>query len=285
MGRSKSFLLAGASFALFGIAAAQDSSAPAPVQLPGVSQPSEPQAQPESTTPETAPSDTAQPESMPPGAPVPLGASDANSGAPESGAPQLRGSSGAPASSAPPPSTAPAGPAEEAPLDLGVKPPDPNAPADAGGEPGSAGVSSGDGSLIDNAEQRRALHPSWPAAVLRGLDKVTGRVSIVQAPINQPVKFGRLEIAAKYCYKRPPEEQPEVNAFLEITDTRAKDTKLARVFTGWMFASSPGLYGLEHPTYDVWLIDCKASTPEIDFGSAPKAPAPKELDAKQPPKR
>lgn len=279
MGRSRSLLMAGAGLALIGAAAAQDNRAPAPVQLPGVSQPSE-EAAPESAAPE------AQPESMPPGAPAPLGPPDSTL-APEteSGAPHLRGTSGAPASSTPAAAPAPSGPAEEAPLDLGVKPPDPNAPSDGSSGAGAPGASAGDGSLIDTAEQRRALRPTWPAAVLRGLDKVTGRVSVVQAPINQPVKFGRLEITAKYCYKRPPEETPEVNAFLEITDMRAKDTKLARVFTGWMFASSPGLHGLEHPTYDVWLIDCKASTPEIDFGSAPKTPAPKELDAKQPPKR
>lgn len=280
MGRSKTWLMAGAAFAALGVAGAQDASAPAPIQLPGVSQ-GDAQATPEATTPEASPS----PDAMPPSAPIPLGAPDSSLAPDAQGAPQLRGTGGTSAS-APTAPPAPAGPADEAPLDLGVKPPDPTElPNTGSGEPNSAGVSPGDDTLIDAAEQRRALRPSWPAAVLRGLNKVTARVSIVQAPIGTPVKFGRLEVTAKYCYKRPPEETPEVNAFLEITDTRAKDPKLARVFTGWMFASSPGLHGLEHPVYDVWLIDCKASTPEIDFGSAPKTPAPKELDAKQPPKR
>lgn len=29
------------------------------------------------------------------------------------------------------------------------------------------------------------------------------------------------------------------------------------IFRGWMFASSPALNALEHPVYDVWVIDCK----------------------------
>src|SRR5262249_48993619 len=150
---------------------------------------------------------------------------------------------------------------------------------------GRARENSGQGdALIGPTEEHREVHDTWPIAVLRGLDKVTARVTVVDAPIGKPVEFGRLSITARYCYKRPPEEQPEVTGFLQIDDTHAKDPAKARVFSGWMFASSPGLSGLEHPTYDVWLIDCKASTPVNDFGSLPKTPAPKQLDTKQPPR-
>ena len=93
-------------------------------------------------------------------------------------------------------------------------------------------------------------------AVLQGLDKVTARISTFEAPIDVPVRFGSLEITARTCQKRPPEETPESAAFLQIRDIKPGESPVA-VFTGWMFASSPALNALEHPVYDVWVIDCK----------------------------
>jgi hypothetical protein len=93
-------------------------------------------------------------------------------------------------------------------------------------------------------------------AVLQGLDKVTARISTFEAPIGVPVRFGSLEITARTCRKRPPEETPESAAFLEIRDIKPGESPVA-VFTGWMFASSPALNALEHPVYDVWTIDCR----------------------------
>lgn len=93
-------------------------------------------------------------------------------------------------------------------------------------------------------------------AVLQGLDKVTARISTFEAPIDVPVRFGSLEITARTCQKRPPEETPESAAFLQIRDIKPGELPVA-VFTGWMFASSPALNALEHPVYDVWVIDCK----------------------------
>ena len=93
-------------------------------------------------------------------------------------------------------------------------------------------------------------------AVLQGLDKVTARISTLDAPIDEAVRFGSLEITARTCKKRSPEETPESAAFLEIRDIKPGEAAAA-VFTGWMFASSPALNALEHPVYDVWVIDCK----------------------------
>ena len=99
-------------------------------------------------------------------------------------------------------------------------------------------------------------------AVLQGLDKVTARISTFDAPIGAAVGFGTLRIVARYCRKRPPEEPPETTAFLEI-DEVPRDGPKARLFSGWMFASSPALASLEHPIYDVWVVDCRtASTSE-----------------------
>ena len=110
-----------------------------------------------------------------------------------------------------------------------------------------------------------------PVVVLQGLDKVTARVSTIEAPIDAPVRFGTLEITAHTCAKRPPEEPPEVTAFLEIVDVKPGQPR-QRLFTGWMLASSPALSALEHPVYDVWVIDCRTSAPESPAGSDAKSP-------------
>ena len=92
-------------------------------------------------------------------------------------------------------------------------------------------------------------------AVLQGLDKVTARVSEIVTPLNRLVRFGTLEIVVRACQKKPPEEPPESAAFLEIRDAKPGEAAVA-LFTGWMFASSPALSALEHPVYDIWVLDC-----------------------------
>ncbi|WP_227010334.1 DUF2155 domain-containing protein [Pelagibius marinus] len=96
-------------------------------------------------------------------------------------------------------------------------------------------------------------------AVLQGLDKITARISTFEAPLNEPVRFGSLQIIARACDKKPPEEPPESTAFLEIVDIRP-DSPAVELFTGWMFASSPAISAVEHPVYDVWVVDCKKAS-------------------------
>lgn len=91
--------------------------------------------------------------------------------------------------------------------------------------------------------------------LLQGLDKVTARVTTIETPLGQTVQFGSLEIVARRCFKRPPEESPESAAFLEIREIRQGEVSRP-LFSGWMFASSPALSALEHPVYDVWVKDC-----------------------------
>ncbi|MDP6816375.1 MAG: DUF2155 domain-containing protein [Alphaproteobacteria bacterium] len=98
-----------------------------------------------------------------------------------------------------------------------------------------------------------------PAALLRGLDKITARITTFEAPIGQEVRFGTLRIVARACRKRPPEEPPEVAVFVEIDEVRPGEDRRLTLFSGWMFASSPALSALEHPVYDVWTIDCSTS--------------------------
>ena len=97
---------------------------------------------------------------------------------------------------------------------------------------------------------------TYDTAILQGLDKVTARISTIEAPVGDVVRFGTLEIIARVCDKRPPEETPESVVFLDIWEVRRGEPPTS-VFRGWMFASSPALSALEHPVYDVWVLDCR----------------------------
>jgi len=100
---------------------------------------------------------------------------------------------------------------------------------------------------------------SGDVAVLQGLDKVTARIFTFEIPVGAAGIFGTLAITVLACDWTPPEETPERAAYLEIKDLRAGEIPL-RIFTGWMFASSPALNALEHPVYDVWVTDCRTSS-------------------------
>lgn len=111
-----------------------------------------------------------------------------------------------------------------------------------------------------------------PTAVMQGLDKITARVSRFEAPVGRAVSFGTLAILVRDCEKSAPEEQPENAAFVEIAENRPGE-QTARLFSGWMFSSSPALSALEHPVYDVNLLECKgAAPPEPAAPSGPKSP-------------
>ncbi|NFV79738.1 DUF2155 domain-containing protein [Magnetospirillum aberrantis] len=97
---------------------------------------------------------------------------------------------------------------------------------------------------------------SMDVAVLQGLDKVTAHVVTIEAPVGQPVRFGTLEIIARSCKKRRPEENPESAAFLDIWELRPNQPAQS-LFRGWMFASSPALSAMEHPVYDIRVLDCE----------------------------
>lgn len=109
---------------------------------------------------------------------------------------------------------------------------------------------------------------TYPIVLLQGLDKVTARVLTFQAPVGGIVRFGTLEIAAAVCEKRPPEETPDSAAFLDIVEKRAGQAPV-EVFRGWMFASSPGLSPMQHPVYDLWVVDCVSSLPNANPSVAP----------------
>jgi hypothetical protein len=108
-----------------------------------------------------------------------------------------------------------------------------------------------------------------PVAVFAGLDKITGRIISFDVYIDETVQFGALQVTPRVCFTRPPTEPPQTDAFVEVDEiTLAR--KVKRIFSGWMFAASPGLHAVDHAVYDIWLTDCKQSSPV----APPKKPAP-----------
>lgn len=94
-------------------------------------------------------------------------------------------------------------------------------------------------------------------AVLQALDKVTARVITLRATLNQPERFGSLTITVRTCNSRPPDEVPDAAAWMEIADSRAPASGTP-VFRGWMFAEAPGVNMLQHPVYDIRILECRA---------------------------
>ncbi len=124
---------------------------------------------------------------------------------------------------------------------------------------------------IPLAAQAEHHFEDFDTAVLQGLDKPNARVQTFNVQVGHSATFGPLGVKVRACKKAPPEETPEAVAFVEVDDARIKDVARQNLYRGWMFASSPALSALEHPIYDVWVLDCK--------NSAAKAPSPPATDA------
>lgn len=112
---------------------------------------------------------------------------------------------------------------------------------------------------IATPQNASAERLSNPVAVFAGLDKITGRIIAFDVYIDETVQFGALQVTPRVCYSRPPTEPPNTTAFVEVDEVTLHN-EIRRLFGGWMFASSPGLKGVEHAVYDVWLTGCKQQT-------------------------
>ena len=120
--------------------------------------------------------------------------------------------------------------------------------------------------LVDGAAAAAAERK---LAVLQALDKVVARTSRLEAPLDRPVRFGTLRIVVRACHAAPPEEPPENVAFLEIDEVH-HDERAVRLYTGWMFSSTPGLAALEHPVYDIWVLACTEAAPAPENAASEK---------------
>ena len=126
------------------------------------------------------------------------------------------------------------------------------------------------GFLVASAGAAQADKIKNPTAVFSGLDKITGRIISFEVEVDETVQFGALQMTPRVCYSRPPTESPQTTTFVEV-DEVTLENKYRRVFTGWMFASSPGLHGIEHAIYDIWLTECKGGQEVIVEAKDPDA--------------
>ncbi len=113
--------------------------------------------------------------------------------------------------------------------------------------------------LVQWAGAAQAERINNPVAEFTGVDKITGRIITFDVYIDETVQFGALQVTPRVCYSRPVEEAPRTDSFVEV-DEITLDRKIRRIFSGWMFAESPGLNAVEHPVYDVWLKSCKQNS-------------------------
>ena len=130
-----------------------------------------------------------------------------------------------------------------------------------------------DGVLADQIEN--------PVAVFAALDKVTARIKPLDIPIGNTAQFGALKVTPRICYTRPPTEAPLTTAFVEVDEIKL-DGNENRIFTGWMYAQSPGLHAVEHPVFDVWLTSCKTDSGDTSAESAKKSPEPANAPSRRP---
>jgi hypothetical protein len=233
---------------------------PAPAQAPGSPYPAA--ALPQGSPPPARSAIQAEPLPPPPGATV------APAPGPGQNFPQQRPIAPERARAVPPPGDA--GPAAGAPSGN-------NAPAAA--EPAETAP------VEDTVIEAPTQHIENGKAVFAGLDKITGRTFTFDAAIGETVRFGALEVTPRACYTRPPTEATNTDAFVEV-DEVTLTREIKRIFTGWMFASSPGLHAVEHPIYDVWLTDCAAPIQSAlaEPAAAPPPPAaPAPARTRRPP--
>jgi hypothetical protein len=148
-------------------------------------------------------------------------------------------------------------------------------------------------SLVASAVILLAVAPAWadkikhPTAIFSGLDKITGRIISFEVATDETVQFGSLQITERVCYTRPPTEAPQTTTFIEVEEVDAAG-EYKKIFSGWMFAASPGLHAIEHPVYDIWLTDCKGNGELVaappDVAEADQPPPPPLASAQDKPK-
>jgi len=176
----------------------------------------------------------------------------------------------------PPPPGATAAPPPQAPVQQGTFAPPPSGQTPPGqAAPAPQGAALQPGATLQPGDEVITILPTVkvpnPTAIFSGLDKITGRITTFEAGIGETVEFGALRVTPRACYTRPPTEPQNTDGFLEVDEiTLQGETR--RIFTGWMFAASPGLHAVEHSIYDVWLTDCKGAEGTTVAGAKPPEP-------------
>jgi hypothetical protein len=169
---------------------------------------------------------------------------------------------------APPPGASVAPPGAVPPGQAAVPPPGQRLQVPRGQQPANATPQD---EIVTEMPSQKIVNPT---AVFAGLDKITGRIIAFEVGLNEKVQFGALQVTPRVCYTRPPTETANTDSFVEVDEVTLQG-EVKRLFSGWMFAASPGINAVEHPIYDVWLTDCKGGATVVSDAqpAAPAAPA------------
>ena len=160
----------------------------------------------------------------------------------------------------------------------GQRQPPPQPPKSANAPPAPATLQPGDEVVAEPPSQKIVNKQ----AVFAGLDKITGRIIKFDVDIGETVQFGALRVKPDACYTRPSTEAANTDAFVEVDEITLQN-EVKRIFSGWMIAASPGLHGVEHPIYDIWLTDCKEPQSTVATTEPPAKPAPAPQQQKRQP--
>jgi len=168
-------------------------------------------------------------------------------------------------STAPPVEGAPAGsPAPSAPIAITPPAPLDLAATDAAAVPEEEATE-------EKTDVEKVVEPDVPlprqrrrVAIVEAIDKITAERMRFEVVVGgRPVRFNdSLIFSARACEVAANNELvADAIAYLDIS-LQPKGTAVAseprQIFRGWMFASTPGISGLQHPIYDAWVVGCKA---------------------------
>ena len=104
--------------------------------------------------------------------------------------------------------------------------------------------------------QEKKLNEKY--AELNILDKVSSKTSSISIKIGKEYIFQNLLISVLKCQNSQFDDDPEVTAYMQVKDLKAKNNDKVFVFNGWTFASSPSIRPFDHPVYDIWLKECNS---------------------------
>jgi hypothetical protein len=119
-------------------------------------------------------------------------------------------------------------------------------------------------------EPKAPEYEDMPQVELRILDKVRAESRTYLLNVGRTVAYANIRIRPRACRKSSPLDDPEDAAFLQIWEVKP-DGVSAWIFSGWMFASSPSLSAMDHPVYDVTVLDCRDTEKESQSQSAPQS--------------
>lgn len=115
--------------------------------------------------------------------------------------------------------------------------------------------------VLLSASSAYAAEVDTNMAQMQAMDKITGKVNVIEVPVGGEVKFGSFSVVVRSCKTNSEDEIPENFAFVDVTD-KSFDKDEFNIFKGWMFSSSPAVNAVEHPIYDVWLLKCFNGEPK-----------------------